>query len=104
MYQKFLNVVGHIPPNVFSACGEAKGWIRRQILRRFLRPESAFIKSLYAKKVDFKIDSFLSLFTDIHLGTYWRLLYSFKSRFSYIQYILEDLPLPFGAWGLGERG
>jgi hypothetical protein len=27
LYKKFLNVVGHTPPNV-SPCGEAWGWVR----------------------------------------------------------------------------
>ncbi len=52
------------------------------------------------KKIDFKTDSFLRLFTDIHLGTCWRLPDSFKSLFFYNMY-WSILPLPFGA---GVRG
>jgi hypothetical protein len=36
-------------------------------------------KATLHKKIDFKTDSFLRLFTDIHLGTYWRLPVSFDT-------------------------
>jgi hypothetical protein len=58
-------------------------------------------KATLHKKIDFKTDSFLRLFTDIHLGTYWRLPVSFTSRFFYNTYntYWRILLLPFGAGG-----
>jgi hypothetical protein len=55
-----------------------------------------------SKKIDFKTDSFLRLFTDIHLDTYWRLPDSIKSQLFYNTY-WRILPLPFGA-GRGGGG
>ncbi len=43
-------------------------------------------KATLHKKINFKTDSFLRLFTDIHLGTYWRLPVSFTSRLFYNTY------------------
>jgi hypothetical protein len=62
-----------------------------------------FHKATLRKKIDFKTDSFFRLFTDIHLGTYWRLPDSFKSLFFY-KMNWRILPLPFGAGGGGGGG
>jgi hypothetical protein len=65
-----------------------------------LLPRVCIHKATLHKKIDFITDSFLRLFTDIHIGTYWRLPYSFTSRFFYTTY-WRILPLPFGAGGGG---
>jgi hypothetical protein len=57
-------------------------------------------KDTLHKQIDFKADSFLRLFIDIHLGTFWRLPDSSTSQFFYNTY-WRILPLPFGAWGGG---
>ncbi len=51
-------------------------------------------KATLRKKIDFETDSFVRLFTDIFLSTFWRLPTLFKVGFSIIYCILEDISPP----------
>ncbi len=53
--------------------------------------ESVLIKSLSAKRLILKLILF-SRQTDIHLGTYWRLPYSFYVPLPYILHLTDSCP------------
>jgi hypothetical protein len=67
-------------------------------VRNYSSIQSLCSFSQFAQKLDFNTDFFVRLFTDIFLDTFWHLPDSFKGLF-FLQYILEDFALPYGAGG-----